>query len=247
VFVRLPPVVGDWELYWYDVPTRTETKFSTISRDIGLGRFSMSGNRVVWHTRRNDNWDVFLYDFVTRTETRITTHPAEQATPSIHGDLIAWEDRRNGGTRWDIYTYDLTTETERRITAAPTSGRAPVVSADRIVWGDTRGPFPTYLGFSLYEYDLTRVPQERRIPTTPMENDLASFGPYIAWVNRNDQNPVFYDDVFLYNFASATELRLTRLPAKQWRPAVSAEYVVWEDHRNGNPDIYVARLADLFR
>lgn len=104
--------------------------------------------------------------------------------------------------------YDLTTQTEQRLTQT-TLGRGPIVTADRIVWGDYRDG-----SYSLYEYNFQRVPHEQRVPTSPIENFLASFGPYVTRVNRNDQNPAFYDDVYLYNFATSSEVRLTNLPAQ---------------------------------
>lgn len=69
-------------------------------------------------------------------------------------------------------------------------------------------------------------------------------GDWIAWVNRNDDNPAFYDDVFLYDRSRSPEVRLTRQIARQWWPSLSMYYVGWEDHRNGNADIFIAPLPD---
>jgi beta propeller repeat protein len=239
VYVRLP-ASGNWQFISYDIPTGIEAVFDSADRNNGLGHFSMSGNRVAWHDRRNNNWDVYLYDFSTHAETRLTSDPADQGDPSIFGDLVVWWDKRQGNFWGDVYLYDLAGRTERRVTATSTLGRSPIVTGDRIVWGDVRGG-----SFTLYAEDLLGPPQERLIPTSLLENDIAASGSYVAWVNRNDANPVFFDDVFLYDFTSATELRVTHNPARQWHPALSGDYLVWEDSRNGNADIFITRVSKL--
>jgi beta propeller repeat protein len=241
VYARLPPDPAPWELYGYDIATQTETLFSTIPRNVGLGHFSLHNERVVWHTRRDGNWDVYLHDFTTHTETRITTDPADQADPRIHGDRIVWADRRHGALWWDVYMKDLSTGVEQRITQQSTLGRGPVLSATRMVWGDIRGGF-----FKLYEYDFYANPHERPLQTSLVENSLAISGPFVTWVNRNDANPVFYDDVFVYDIVTEQEVRVTQLPARQWRPAIAAPYLLWEDHRKGSADVFIEQLSSLF-
>ena len=232
---------GPWEFYSYDIPTGIETLFRRVSRSQGLGRFSVSGHRVVWHERReNDgNWDVYLYDMETRTVKRLTTDPAEQADPSIEGDLVAWADRRHGGIWWDAYLLDLRTGKERRLTQATTLARGPVVSGTAVVWGDLRGG-----NFSLFVHDVV-AESEQRLPTSDMENALDVSWPWIAWVNRNDDVPAFYDDVLVYNLQTGRETRLTSSPARQWLPALAGDFIVWEDFRNGddNADVYFQDLA----
>jgi beta propeller repeat protein len=234
VYARLP-VVGDWQLLTFDLKTGRESQFSTISRDVGLGRFSLSGSRVAWHTRRNNNWDVYVFDFTTSQETRVTTDPADQADPVIVGDRVVWGDRRQNGTWWDVYAYDLTTKTETRITQGTTMGRGPALSADRILWGDIRGGF-----FSLYEYNFARSDHERLLNAGPVENGIVTAGPFVAWHDASK-------DIYAFDIDHGKQVQVTRLPSVQWLPAISRDFVVWEDYRNGNADIYIARLADVFK
>ncbi len=47
-------------------------------------------------------------------EFQITTDLNDQLFPSIHGDIVVWEDDRNGNS--DIYGYNLSTNQEFQIT-----------------------------------------------------------------------------------------------------------------------------------
>jgi TolB protein len=240
VYARLP-VSGDWQLLTYDLRTGIESQFSTISRDLGLGRFSLSGDRVAWHTRRNDNWDVYVYDFSTQTEARITTDPAEQADPSISGNRVAWIDRRNTQTWWDLYLYDFTTKRETRITQGPTAGRSPALSGDRILWGDLRDGAT----FELYEYAFNRPDHERKLSVGLVENWIVTAGPYAAWMTPPAPGG-FLGQIAAYDFTSGRRVLVTTL-LKERLPAISQDYLVWEDYRNGDGDIYIARIGDIFK
>jgi beta propeller repeat protein len=242
VYARLPPDPQPWNFIGYDLNTGVETVFYTLPRHFGLGWFSVHGERVVFTGVENGNFDVYMYDFTTSQLRRITTDPARQTDARIRGNRISWVDQRHGGTWFDLYVHDLLTNTTQRITQNSTLGRAAVLSDTRMVWGDVRGGY-----FKLYEYDFYANPPERALPTqTLVENSLAMSSTIVAWVNRNDANPVFYDDVFVYDIITNEERRVTKHAARQWFPALSVPYLVWEDSRRGNADILIEQLGTIF-
>ena len=234
IYVRLPPT-GDWQLLTYDLNTGQETQFATADRNYGFGRLALSGHRAAWHMNRNNNWDIYTYDFNTKKETRLTTDTTDQADPAIFGDRVTWSDKRNRGTWWDLYTYDFTAGKETRLTENPTLARGSAIFGDRIVWGDSRGGL-----FSLYEYDFNRSDHERPVNADSLENALTMWGGRIAWMSAND-------DIYAYDLDAGIQKRVTNLASAQQLPWISQDYLVWQDDRNGNLDIYIARLADIFR
>lgn len=72
-------------------------------------------NRIVWEKRtENGHWAIYMYDVVSRSEVQITDGESDSRNPSIYGDIIVWEDSRNGNT--DIYLLDLNTNQQKRVT-----------------------------------------------------------------------------------------------------------------------------------
>jgi beta propeller repeat protein len=234
IYVRLPPT-GDWQLLTYDLNAGQETQFASADRNYGFGRLALSGHRAAWHMNRNNNWDIYTYDFNTKKETRLTTDTTDQADPAIFGDRATWADKRNHGTWWDLYTYDFTAGKETRLTQSPTLARGSAIFGDRIVWGDSRGGL-----FSLYEYDFNRSDHERPVNADSFENALTMWGSRIAWMSAND-------DIYAYDLDAGMQKRVTNLASAQQLPWISQDYLVWQDDWNGNLDIYIARLADIFR
>lgn len=71
--------------------------------------------RCVWEDHRNVGpGEVYFCDLETRARRRITINTFGQNNPVIHGDLIAWQDNRNGQV--DIYLFDLLKGVEQRLT-----------------------------------------------------------------------------------------------------------------------------------
>ena len=63
---------------------------------------------------------------------------------------------------------------------------------------------------------------------------------HVAWHDA-------YGDIFVFDIGTGRQVQVTRLSSTQWLPAISQDYVAWEDYRNGNADIYIARLIDIFK
>lgn len=78
----------------------------------------VQGGRVVWEDHRDVGpGEVYFCDLETRETRRITHNSFGQNNPVIFGDLIAWQDNRNGQV--DIYQFDLLKGVEQRVTDTP--------------------------------------------------------------------------------------------------------------------------------
>jgi len=84
------------------------------------------------------------------------------------------------------------------------------------------------------------------VPTSGVDTTLSLSGRTLTWAKPNFEYQGFPFDVFAYDFKAAREVRLTSSPVMQWMPAVSEPFVVWEDHRDANAEIYIEDLRKVF-
>ncbi|MFO7991248.1 MAG: hypothetical protein R6U61_03010 [Thermoplasmata archaeon] len=110
-----------------------------------------------------------------------------------------------------------------------------------------------YLEDSLQQYGQTKASYTvENITQDPKWQILSSIhGGNIVWEDyRND----FYgswsspglrnSDIYLYNISREETIQLTSHESSQSKPDIWRNYVVWEDYRNGNADIYYLDLLD---
>ncbi len=64
--------------------------------------------------------------------------------------------------------------------------------------------------------------------------------PLGSWATPGNRN----SNIYLMNISSGETVRLSQNDSSQVNPDIWENYVVWEDHRNGDPDIYMIDLDD---
>jgi len=170
--------------------------------------------------------------YVKIAESQITTNILDQESPAVYGDIIVWEDKRNGNL--DIYMYNLTSATETQITTDGADQGFPAVYGDIIVWMDTRN-----LGWDIYMYNLTSSTETRITTGNQLSGLPVVYGDIIVWIDNRNGNW----DIYMYNLTSSTETQITTNTANQGEPAVYGDIIVWEDYRNGFADIYMYNLT----
>lgn len=126
----------------------------------------ISGDIVVWRSRRGGQFDIRAYNLSDETvnnlapgiETAITNDAAYQSSPRISGDLIAWDDFRNdpipGDTYYDydVYMKDLTSGVESGLATGPSIQAEVAIDKETVVWADTVA--------GNYDVWMTYVPDE---------------------------------------------------------------------------------------
>ncbi|MFA5175836.1 MAG: hypothetical protein WC413_01065 [Candidatus Nanoarchaeia archaeon] len=101
---------------------------------------------------------IILKNLLTSSIKQITSEQHYSLFPAVNGNIIAWQDQRNGdsGTyRYDIYAYDLSIDQERRITSNSYALNYPFVYDNKIIWNDYRNAlYPASVG-DVYMCDIT--------------------------------------------------------------------------------------------
>lgn len=168
-------------------------------------------------------------------EIPITTHGSWQENPAIYGNIVVWQDNRNGG--WpniDIYGYNLATSTEFQITKSPSTEYNPAIYGNIVVWEDYRNGNPDIYGCNLVtkeEFPIVTDPSDQYNPEI--------YGSTVVWQDWRNGN----GDIYGCNLATQEEFQITTDVSKQAVPAIYGSTVVWQDNRNGIPDIYGYNLV----
>ena len=252
------------DIYMYDLSTGQEKRITTALEH--QGEPAIWENRIVWSDYRNgsENVDIYMYDILADVETPICTNLQRQSTPSIWGDKIVWYDFRNYG----IYMYDLYTQTESAVrtntgsqphiwqdrvvwedvrdgyrgiymtelatgietpicTGPGQQANRPLIWGDKVIWSDYRSG--EYL--ETYMYDLS-TSEEKRIA----EGYNPDIWEHLIAYLRNCG--VDCSNVYVYNIKTGIEAQIPNT-STAGPPRINNNRIVWEDHRNGNSDIYM--------
>ena len=100
----------------------------------------IQAGRIVWQDWRDVGpGEIYFHNLETREERRITANSFGQYHPVLHGNVIAWQDNRNGQV--DIYAYDLLRNAEQRVTSTAENETRPFVDGAWLVCQeDSLGP-----------------------------------------------------------------------------------------------------------
>ncbi len=228
---------GQYDIYGYNLGTQTEFPVSTAPND----QLSpvISGNFVVWTDARNAwfdsecscwrNTDIYGYNLDTQTEFSVSTAPGDQTNPAISGNIVIWQDNRNGN--WDIYGYNLDTHTEFPVRTTSADQMNPVISGSIVVWEENGNIYGYYLD-SQYAFPVSEAPGYQGFPA------ISEYT--IVWEDgRGDDF-----DIYGYDLITQSEFPVSTASGYQRFPAIWKGIVAWQDDRNGNWDIYGYLLPD---
>ncbi len=208
-------------------PNTATTKQMTpaVTYNVGGGNYL-----VAWEDNRHGQWEIYaqLWNCAKQSvnaAVRITTNASHQLSPDVAcgksptGCWVVWEDFRNG--QWEIYGQRLTV-------------------AGALAGGNVR---------------LTNNASIQRYPTitrNPEDTGCALESFMVAWQDsRNSANTG--TDIYIQqldnlgalcggNMAVTTNKGNQMYPDLAYGTTNNAYQVVWQDHRNGNADIYARRV-----
>ncbi len=247
---------GNWDIYMYAQGLNSmhpEIRVTANSSNNINPRIYR--DTIVYQSDRNGNLNIYMYNITSKVETRITNSTGVHEFPAIDGNIIVWQDSRNGVwdpygfppdyTEWDIYMYNLTSKTEQRIPLSY-SNYSPSISGNRlayvkyVTWQDWQGT--KYIDVYSYCYDfstgketqLVKIsdhPYAIAVPLTAIE------GSRVAW------SSVYTPSLWNIQMEDV-------LTGGYWKFGVNAQhfdisgegpytYIVYDDYRNGNSQIYM--------
>jgi beta propeller repeat protein len=234
---RLEPGGDPWDpyaLWYYQVTAHNVQSAGVLPLRIVYDDWdalfpAIDGNLVVWEDYRNDpdrlwgwydflndNADIYIYDIEAGESYPLCTAAGPQLTPRISGDLVVWEDWRDG-MQSDIHLYDLSVDTDGDGTPN---------------WKDGDRPDPD--------------PAESMVTDTWWFEQYPDVsGRRVVWLDlRRDDGMGTTVDVYLRDLDGPTEAAVATDPAAvRLQPRIDGTQVTWSDWREGSWDVYWMNVA----
>jgi beta propeller repeat protein len=198
---------------------------------------SLSQDHIVWA----EDDDIRLYDRATGIISVVVEHPAIQKDPVLSDSHLIWADQRDGD--FDLYIMDLDTMEISPLVTEVGDQIAASMDGDRLVWVDTpAGDIDSYLA-EIWSLDLASADPALRLTDDLSEQSHPHVhGHKVVWADfRNDPDGQYMDpqgtsenngDIMGYDLGTNLAFVVTEDPAKQLRPAIEGDHVVWLDWRD---------------
>ena len=188
-------------------------------------------------------------------EYAVVKKPASQHNASIYGDKVVWADYRYDRSGSDIYWKNTAGTEDGYISSFNGTQANPVIYGDVIVWQYYYNGNWTLLGYKIPNRD---DPFDKNVPDiyqlTPGSTDIQInpqiYNDKIVWQQYNSTTNNW--DIYLYDFPIPGDaamprgketVQITKDGADHENPYVNGNYIVWQDNRNGNWDIYAYDLS----
>ncbi|HET6352243.1 MAG TPA: hypothetical protein VFG89_08955 [Coriobacteriia bacterium] len=235
------------DLYRYSTAASTAKRLMKAD-GISLGRPRISGLKVVYSRQpsaSSNEDDIYVRDLSassTGVQSRITSDTADQTNPDIAGNIVVWEDDRNGSS--DIYAYDLTTKLESIVCTATGNQIDPSVSGSRVVYADNRA---NSTDWDIYVKDLKTGEEKLLVGSAGNQTNAVISGNnvvYETWTGASSSIRHIKLGTDASGKITASSSRgLSIGTANQYAPDVSGDRVVWVYQGATSSALYYYDLA----
>jgi beta propeller repeat protein len=203
--------------------------------DLGGEKPDARGSWLVWQERGSGTPNIRAMAIGGGGVLALTNGVLNQENPRTDGRNVVWQGRRDNGT-WDIYFADLTDPTHVvALTDTPTKNEInPVIDWPWVVWQvkDTSAPSASW---QLQAANMDTGQLFVVNPTAADQLDPAVHAGRVVWQDFRD---VGYGEIYFRDLESGEQRRLTNNGFGQYAPDIQGNWVVWQDNRNTEVDIY---------
>jgi beta propeller repeat protein len=195
------------------------------------------GDWVVWQERFGGVWNIAARNLADPYgETlQVTSSTLSQENPYTDGRYVVWQARQPNGT-WDILMRDLQSGSGAQvITATPDRNEVrPVVDWPWIVY-QTRPIADANAPWQLFARNLATGLSEFISPSSQDQQAADIHAGRVVWQDHRDVGP---GEIYFLDLETRASVRLTHNVWGQYNPRIYGDWIVWQDTRNQQVEIY---------
>ncbi|MBC8377968.1 MAG: hypothetical protein H8E62_02215 [Planctomycetes bacterium] len=200
-----------------------------IASGSGLASPDIDGGLVAWQGGSfSTGTDIYWKTFADPNDPNTVSITGDQILPAVNGNIVVWEDRRNGLSDPDIYWQDVLLHDDPTYPMGLTvtdRQKAPAISGNIMVWHDRRNG-----NYDIYGYDLSGVHLEI-CTDLASQYEAAVSGNIVVWRDGRDDgyagNDIYMADIS--GSAPYSSVAVAPNSADQYRPAIDGNIIVWEE------------------
>ena len=199
---------------------------------------AVSGLNVVYID--DEGGQVYVHNLLTGTRHPVTASAGAKEKPAISGTRIVWTDYNTIPARVRYHDLSNPVLNGREVAASTSAQLDPDVEGDWIVWAEPHA-------IRAYRISSGEVRTLASVDSGFVSASNPAIGGGIVVFQASLLSPPEGElsnwEIFAHNLTSQRTWRVTRNPAAQNNPDVSADLIVWEDERVDQHDIWGYDLA----
>lgn len=212
---------------------------NTILADVTRGPQNPSarGRWAVWQDQSDGHWEIYAQDLTTATSpiVQVTHTTLGQQNPRTDGRYVVWQAQQLNGN-WDIFIDDLSgTNGPQALTSTPATDEInPAIDWPWVVYQAR----PTGNGgapWQIFALNLAAATNFAVSPTTQTEQNPDVQAGRVVW--QDLRNPGA-GEIYFRNLETSQAMRLTTNLFGKFHPVIYDNWIVWEDARNLELDLY---------
>jgi beta propeller repeat protein len=195
------------------------------------------GSLAVWQDQSDGNWEIYAQDLRTNGASilKLTETALNQENPRTDGRFVVWQGRQPNGT-WDVYIKDMQSSAPpRNLTGTATRDEInPAVHWPWVVYqarstDNPNAPWQLRAWNAITE-QITAVSPSQQDQLDPEVRDGR-----VVWQDFRD---VGFGEIYYRHLETGDFRRITANQFGQYHPVIEGHWIVWQDNRHGQVELY---------
>jgi beta propeller repeat protein len=194
------------------------------------------GRWAVWQDQSSGNFEIYAQDlFSNASIAKLTSTSLSQENPRTDGGFVVWQGRQVGGN-WDLYLKDpgTNTPTQQITSSSGTDKVNPVIEWPWVVY-QRRQTANQNAPWQLVAINLLTEEDSLVWPSAQDQLDPDIQAGRVVWQDWRDVGP---GEIYFKNLETGEQRRITTNSFGQYHPVIYDNWIIWQDNRNGQVDLY---------